>query len=165
MKSLATVLSLAAAFAPGLAVAQHAHGTHEGHGEHQAHATHAGHAAAAAADNAGQSAWAPDAPLVAGMARVRNAVATLAHLEMGHLDERQVLALAEGIDVAIEDMHANSSLEPEPEAALHGILARLKAATQALRDVPADPASVAAMRAALADYVRLFDDPAASAER
>lgn len=50
-------------------------------------------------------------------------------------------------------------LEPEPDVALHGILARLVAGSEALRGAPADPAPVAGMRDALADYVRLFDDP------
>src|SRR5690606_5016495 len=100
-----------------------------------------------------------------GMSRVRKAVATLAHLEMGHLDARQVLTVADDIDAAIEDMFANCRLAPEPDVALHGILARLMAASKALREVPEDPAPAATMRAALADYARLFDDPAATAVR
>ena len=161
MKHLTTLLSLVAVLAPGMAFAQHAHGAHDGH------AAHAGHAADphVAAAPAGGTPWTPDAPLVSGMARVRSAAATLAHLEMGHLGEDQVLEIANDIDSAIEDMFANCKLAPEPDIALHGILARLMAASRALRDAPADPAPVAAVRAALADYARLFDDPAATAGR
>ena len=62
-------------------------------------------------------------------------------------------------------MFANCDLEPEPDVALHGILARLMAASEALREAPADPAPVAGMREALADYGRLFDDPLAGPVR
>lgn len=189
MKHFSLLFFLTAALAPGLALAQHAHGAHAGHAptvahdghagdakppEHSGHSGHAAHAGHAAHDMhsapspalpAGQPAWTPDAPLVAGMARVRSAVATLAHLEMGHLGEPQVLTVAGDIDAAIEYMFANCSLEPEPDVALHGILARLMAASTALREAPADPAPVATMRAALADYGRVFDDPAAAAQR
>ena len=98
------------------------------------------------------------------MARVREAMAGLAHHEMGHLGESTVLVLADGIDEAIADMFARCKLDPEPDIALHGVLARLMAGTQALRADPASAAPVAAMRAAMADYARLFDDPAAVPE-
>ena len=56
-------------------------------------------------------------------------------------------------------MFANCKLEPEPDLALHGVLARLMAGTRSLHAHPADAAPVAAMRAAVQDYGRLFDDP------
>lgn len=190
MQRLATLLLLAAA-APGLALAQQTHGAHDGHGahtghgahadhadhaEHTAHADHAAHAvqmeqashgtpAPSPATTSATRLWIPDAPLVDGMARVGRAVATLAHLEMGHLGGSQVRTLAGDVDAAIEYMFANCRLEPEPDAALHGILARLMAASKALREAPSDAAPVATMRAALADYARLFDDPGAAAQR
>ena len=149
---------LALLIAPGLVLAQH---------DHAMHAAHAGPSdlAAPAEIPSGHVRWTPDAPLVAGMGQVRRAVATLAHLEMGHLDEGQVLTLAGDVDAAIESMFANCRLEPEPDVALHGILARLMAGSKALRDAPTDPAPVGPMRDAVADYERLFDDPAAAAGR
>ncbi|MBD7989058.1 DnrO protein [Luteimonas sp. Sa2BVA3] len=153
-----STIALALAIAPGLALAQHDHGTHA------AHAGPADHAAPAAIPS-DHVRWTPDAPLVDGMGQVRKAVATLAHLEMGHLGEAHVLTLAGDVDAAVESMFANCRLEPEPDVALHGILARLMAGSKALRDAPADPAPVGPMRDALADYERLFDDPAGDDRR
>ena len=73
--------------------------------------------------------------------------------------------MAGDVDAAVESMFANCRLEPEPDVALHGILARLMAGSKALRDAPADPAPVGPMRDALADYERLFDDPAGDDRR
>jgi hypothetical protein len=56
-------------------------------------------------------------------------------------------------------MFANCKLDPEPDHALHDILARLMSGARALHAMPADPTPVASMRAALEDYPRLFDDP------
>lgn len=163
------LLALALAIVPGLASAQQDHGTHAAHAR-SAEPTSAAHVheaalAPAAVVPAGHVQWTPDAPLVDGMRRVRKAVATLAHLEMGHLGEGNVLTVAGDIDAAIEYMFANCELAPEPDVALHGILSRLMAGSQALRAAPADAAPVADMRAALADYALLFDDPAAAAAR
>ena len=174
MKTLPTLLavSLALALAPALAVAQHDHAAHAAHAAQDDHAGHDGHAADAdhaahpalaepAAVPADHVPWTPDAPLVEGMSRVREAMAGLAHHEMGHLGESTVVVLAEDIDAAIEYMFANCKLAPEPDVALHGVLARLMAGSKALHADPADPSPVAGMRAAVEDYGRLFDDPAA----
>lgn len=172
MNTLSSLLALSLALVPALAAAQQhdhgAHAAHQAHATHDDHAAHDAHAAhgaqdahaAPAAIPANHVPWTPDAPLVEGMARVREAVGTLAHHEMGHLEGSQVLILAGEIDAAIEHMFANCRLEPEPDAALHGVLARLMAGTKALREAPEDPAPVAGLRAALADYAGLFDDPA-----
>lgn len=169
MQPLPVLLALALAIVPGLAIAQHDHGAHAAQtppaeANSSTHAHHTADAPAAVVP-AGHVRWAPDAPLVDGMGQVRKAVATLAHLEMGHLGEANVLTLAGDVDAAIEYMFANCELDPEPDVALHGILARLMAGSQALRAAPADPTPVTVMRAALADYGRLFDDPAAAAPR
>lgn len=151
------------AFALGLALAPAAACAQERHDGHAAHAEHDGHAAhdvdAASQVPAGHTPWTPDAPLIEGMARVREAMTGLAHHEMGHLGESNVLVLAGDIDDAIAYMFANCKLEAEPDIALHGVLARLMAGTQALRADPASAAPVAGMRAAVTDYARLFDDP------
>lgn len=104
--------------------------------------------------------WTPDAPLQEGMRRMRDALEGLKHHEMGHLDETQVLNLATEVDEAAAFMFAHCKLTPEPDVALHGLLAQWMAGAEALRANPIDAAAVAPMRAALEDYPRLFDDPA-----
>lgn len=132
------------------------HATHMQDGTHAAmHAQHHGTVV-----SAGHVRWAPDPPLQQGMRRMRDALAGLAHHEMGHLDETQVDNLATEVDEAAAFMFANCKLEPEPDVALHGVLARLMAGAEALHAAPADPTPVADMRAALEDYTKLFDDPA-----
>jgi len=161
MKTAPALLALSLALSPALVAAQHGHGAHDGHGDHAAHAADgAQHVHAAPADiPADHVPWLPDDALVQGMARVRLAVATLAHLEMGHLGADGVLVLAGDIDAAIDYMFTHCRLEPEPDVALHGVLARLMAGTRALREHPGDAAPVTGLRDALADYGRLFDDP------
>ena len=100
-------------------------------------------------------AWAPDAPLVEGMSRVRTAIAALE----GHPDATTVAARAADVDAAIEYMFANCSLPTEPDIALHAILARLMAGTGALKADPADHAAVVDMHGAVENYEQLFDDP------
>src|SRR5690606_39016273 len=108
--------------------------------------------------------WEPDAPLVEGMSRVRTALAGLGHAGTAqHPDAAAVAARAADIDSAIEYMFANCSLDPEPDIALHAILARLMAGTQALHADPADPAPAVDMAAAVDNYEQLFNDPNADA--
>lgn len=102
--------------------------------------------------------WLADAPLRAGMARVRAATEALAHAEHQHLDQKQVLALADEVSSAVKWMFAECKLEPAPDAALHPLLARLLAASQALRDAPEDLAPLAELRAVLARYEQLFQE-------
>jgi len=103
--------------------------------------------------------WAVDAPLQSGMQRIRAAVSTLTHHEQGHLDRAQVLVQAAIVDDEIRALIANCKLEPKADAALHGIIGRLLGSAQQLKDKPEVLAPVAAMRIALDDYPRLFNDP------
>jgi len=103
--------------------------------------------------------WQPDEPLRQGMRRMHAVVEVLGHGEHGHVDRSQFPRLTREVEAAAADMFARCSLEPEPDAALHGILARLLGSARALRENPSDPAPIAQMRAAVADYPRLFDDP------
>lgn len=106
--------------------------------------------------------WTPDAPLLEGMSRVR---AALAGLEPeSHPDDAAVTALAADIDSAVEYMFANCKLDTEPDIALHAILARLMAGSQALHANPADTSPVADMHGAVENYERLFDDPNGSTD-
>ncbi|QOW24198.1 DnrO protein [Lysobacter sp. H23M47] len=176
--AVATAIGLGMAFAP---VAQAQHSTH-GHAQHEQsksaaesdkhashdHATHDQDAHAHADHHADAAVmpipadhvkWKPDAPLMEGMRRMREAMAGLHHHQMGHLNDTQVDQLATQVDEAAAYMFANCKLEAEPDIALHGVLARLMAGAEALHANPADPAPVADMSAALADYPKLFDDP------
>ena len=103
----------------------------------------------------GHAQWEPDAPLIEGMSRVRTAIDGLGQAP----DEAAVLAGAAEVDAAVEYMFENCSLPVEPDIALHAILARLMAGTQALNANPADTAPVHDMHGAVANYEALFDDP------
>lgn len=101
--------------------------------------------------------WEPDAPLMEGMSRVRTALAGLE--AESHPDDTTIVALAGEIDDAIAYMFANCQLPTEPDIALHAILARLMAATEALKANPSDGSPVADMHAAMHNYEQLFNDP------
>lgn len=101
--------------------------------------------------------WTPDAPLMEGMSRVRTALAGLE--AESHPDDATVAARAADIDAAVAYMFANCKLPTEPDIALHAILARLMAGTEALHADPADTSPLADMHAALLNYEQLFDDP------
>ncbi|MBN8727409.1 MAG: DnrO protein [Xanthomonadales bacterium] len=144
----APLLSLGLAFAM---VAQAAPPVHE----HHEHVVPAGAAAQAPAGG-----WATDAPLREGMARVKAALADLAHHEMGHMPAEMARERAAEIQDAVKVMFAHCKLEAAPDAALHRILLPLLAAAERLQKDPSDIAAVADMRAAVAPYGREFDDVA-----
>lgn len=125
-------------------------------------AHHADHAQAAAGDVQvpdNHVAWTPDAPLIEGMSRVRTALRGLE----AQPDEATVVARAGDVDAAVKYMFDNCKLAPEPDIALHGILARLMVGSKALHAKPADTMPVHDMHAAVQDYERLFDDPDSAA--
>lgn len=105
---------------------------------------------------------ATDAALRKGMADIRIAVGMLGHAEHGHLDAAQVRRLAADIEGAIGGIVAECKLDPQADAALHGIIGRLGAGVAALKAHPGDATPVAGMREALEDYARVFDDPGAA---
>jgi|CXWL01.1.fsa_nt_gi hypothetical protein len=102
--------------------------------------------------------WHADAPLREGMARIRKAHQALTALERGQLASDQVVTQADEILAAVNFMFANCRLAPEPDAALHPLLAQLLGASQALQKQPSDPAPVAEVETALARYAQLFDE-------
>ncbi|KFN42232.1 hypothetical protein N790_02885 [Arenimonas malthae CC-JY-1] len=131
-------------------------------GEH-AHAAdpHAHAAAAPSGDAAAPAArWQPDAPLSRGMQRVRAATAALEHGEHGHLEAAQVQGIAAELRAAVDEMFANCRLDPEPDAALHPLLARVLTASRALAGGEFDQAALDELRAVLARYPQLFEDAA-----
>lgn len=122
--------------------------------------SHAVHGAPAAAPAGG---WATDAPLREGMARVRTALDELRHYEMGHMPQGLAVEKVGEVKDATRYMFANCRLAADADAALHAMLVPLLAAVQRFEADPADTGAIAAMRSAVADYPRLFDDPAARA--
>lgn len=122
-----------------------------------------GHAAHAPAVNSlpavPATPWPSDAPLREGMRRMHRAVEALGHAEHDHLDATQTSAAAQLVQDAANFMFTNCKLPPEPDAALHGLLATLMSGAAALKLDPASTAPVAAMRDALALYPRMFEDP------
>ena len=121
------------------------------------HAEHAHAATRTAAVPAGKH-WATDAPLRDGMRRVRQAVQALEHAEHGQLDATQTTNIAGLIDGAVNDMIANCKLDPDADAALHGLLAKFLVGAHAARTGQGIPAALADMQGALKQYPLLFDD-------
>lgn len=148
----------AAAAASDAHAHHHTHADHHGHVQTKVHA----HVPPAAPHDADAAKWAPDAPLMTGMRRLHAALEGGQH-HGAHAagDPAHALQLASRIDAAVAYMFEHCALPPEPDVALHGVLARMMAGAQALRDDPADMETpLTAMRDAIADYPRLFDDPA-----
>lgn len=133
------------AMAPGPALAQH---------------DHAAHANVSQPVRFPAQRWAADADLRDGMGRIRTALEELRHYEMGHMDATMALDRVGLIEKAAADIFAKCKLAPEQDAVLHGMLVPLLGATQAFKANPTDMAQVVAMRRAVADYPRYFDDPA-----
>ncbi len=103
--------------------------------------------------------YATDAPLREGMARIHAALDELAHYEMGHMPQSIAIQRVAAIKQATSYLFANCKLDPEADAALHRMLVPLLNGVQAFEKNPADRSTVAAMRRAVADYPRVFDDP------
>ena len=155
MKSalLFAALPLLLAFAPQPVLAVDTHQDH-------AAAQDSHHAAApTAAKPAPAKGWATDAPLRAGMGRIRQAVDALGHYERGHMGAEQAVVLAGNIEADVNFLIANCKLDPAADAALHGIIAKLLQGAHALKANPSDLAAIAPMREAVAEYGRTFDDP------
>jgi hypothetical protein len=148
MTSVPTLVALACGL--GLAVSVQA-------APPQTHADHAAHHAAKVSVPAQR--WEPDASLREGMRRVHVAVDQLRHYEMGHMSAPMAVDRAAEVEDAVGFMFANCKLAAEPDAALHGILAPLLGAAQALQANPGNVKAVAAMREAITHYPHYFNDP------
>ena len=125
---------------------------------HAAHVAPLAHGSASHSNVAGHR-FEVDAPLKQGMRRMAAIVDALDHGRHSHLGPAQVKKLAQSVNDAAASMFAQCELAPEPDAALHQLLARLMAGANALDANPSDLAPLDAMEMAVADYTRLFDDP------
>ena len=157
--AIAAVLSCALAAPPALAASAQDHAGHHattpaqpGAGRPGAHRPDPGRA------DPGQR-WATDAPLRKGMTEIRTAVDALRHFEHGHIGPEQAATLATRIEGQVAYLVANCTLEPQADAALHAIIAKLLQGAAALKADPDDRTAVATLRRALQDYPRQFDDP------
>lgn len=147
MLPLLATLGLAWLAAPGPALAQH---------EHEEHAAHAPAPVLAEGER-----WATDAPLREAMLRIRGAA--LQHLPAFHggtLEVAHAEALATAIEEDVGYMVRNCKLMPEPDAALHGLIARMLEAARALRNDAAAAQGMPVLLAVLHDYQTSFDHPA-----
>ena len=148
--ALALALACALLALPALA---HAHDAHAAHSP--AHTTPTTAAATTPAQR-----WASDAALREGMRKIRMAMQGLEHYEHGHMGIPQATATVALIDEAVADIFAHCKLAPDADVALHGLLATFLAGAEAVRTSPQVPTDeFTRMRAALAQYPQLFDDP------
>lgn len=146
MLALVAALALAPLVAPLPALAQHEHG------EHAAHAP--------APVLAEGERWATDAPLREAMLRLRGEVlARLPAFHAGTLDAADAGALATAVEADVGFMVRNCKLEPEPDAALHGLIARMLAAATVLRTDPASGKGMPELVSVLDAYSSEFDHP------
>lgn len=128
-----------------------------GHAGHEAHAAHATPPVVATTP---AQRWATDAPLRAGMRSIRQAVQSLDHYEHGHMDATQAHNTAQQIDTAVNQMIAQCKLKPDADAALHGLLVKFIVGAKAVRESQEAPMpQITAMREALVQYPKLFNDP------
>jgi hypothetical protein len=121
-------------------------------------------AATAAAQQAPAQRYATDAPLRRGMSGIRASVEALGHYEHGHMGAEQAKLLATRIEGDVNGIIRECKLPPAADATLHAIIVPLLTQARALKDQPANLATIPPMRAALAEYERLFDDPGFGAE-
>lgn len=153
-----TLLALTLAAGPAFA-SEPCHSGADHHHHHQHHPQHGADKDQPGSVPVDGDRWASDAPLREGMRRMRDAMEGLSRHESDGLAQAQVHELATAVDEAVAFMFANCELEPEPDHALHLILAQLMVGSRALHANPTDSAPVASMRSALGDYARQFEDP------
>ena len=104
-----------------------------------------------AASNPGKR-WLPDSSLRVGMARIQQATNDAA-------DPKARSALASEIESSVQFMFQNCKLEPDADAALHPLLARLLGVANQLKKDPESSVPIQIVVDTLAEYRELFDDP------
>lgn len=125
----------------------------------QDHAHHENAVTATATAPTPAQRWPTDAPLRAGMANIRTSVEALRYVEVNDISREEALAEVAMIDQSIGHIIANCKLDPDADAALHDVIAKLIHGSAGLRSDLKDKAAMAELRAALLEYQRLFVDP------
>jgi hypothetical protein len=101
--------------------------------------------------------WATDAPLVAGMERIRDAVNEAAALPT--LNATSAAALAQSVRGQVDFLIANCRLEPEADATLHVFIGQLLNASGALEKNPASAEGLPQLQETLREYPHYFAHP------
>jgi hypothetical protein len=103
--------------------------------------------------------WRTEPALRTGMGRIRAAMLVLSGDTGARLSDAAVREQAARIADATAYLFAHCDLAPDADAALHGMLVPLLAATRRLKEHPGQRSAVSALRRAVRDYPRYFDDP------
>lgn len=127
--------------------------------EHAAQATaHHDHEAPASPTLPPGTLWPTDAPLRAAMGRIEGLVAqSESAYETGTFKAADALSLASQVEQDVRYMIENCKLEPQADAALHGLIGRMMSAAGVLKKEPLSPEGVPALAAAVHDYRTMFD--------
>lgn len=120
---------------------------------------HAQHASAASTSAVPVQRYATDATLREQMRGIRGNVLALEHRSHGHITSEVATQLADQITGHVNTIIVNCKLPPDADAALHGIIGPLLQNASALKADPGRNDAVAAMRKAIEQYARTFDDP------
>jgi len=125
------------------------------------HADHASHASSAALVLNNGKKWETDAPLRAGMLRIRALVAPLQGATAAQsLDPTQAKAVADGVQAQVAYLVSNCKLAPQADAVLHVLIAQmLDGAQQLAQDAPTGQ-GIVVIGQALRHYPQYFDHPA-----
>lgn len=104
--------------------------------------------------------WETDAALREGMQRIRSAVAQpWSDYQEHSLTSEVATTLATSIDHNVTDMINNCKLDPEADAALHGLLTELLAGAAEIRTDPHATDGMPRIVDALRDYPHYFSHP------
>lgn len=135
--------------------------TEDHHAASNVHADHTNHAEQSAALTPPEGElWATDEPLRQAMTRVRAAVAeALPAHESGSFDPASALALAQTIEREVAFMIEHCKLPPEPDAALHVLIARMLTAANGLKSAPPAADAIPELTHVLEEYGTNFDHP------
>ena len=120
---------------------------------------HAHPAAAASTGAVPVQRYATDATLRAQMREIRGVVLELERGRHGPITSEATTRLADRITGHVNTIIVNCKLPPDADAALHDIIGPLLQNASALKADPARGDAVAAMRRAIDQYARTFDDP------
>ena len=121
----------------------------QGHAHEDPH----NHASLAAPITAPEGGWASDAPLRQGMRAILDAVIAAVR------DGGEAKVLATELRAQVRYLFANCKLEPQADAALHGILSELLQSAQRLEAGASPAEEYDALHASLPRYGQLFQHP------
>ncbi len=121
--------------------------------EHAHHAHLEAHSDAVANPAAEGTIYATDAPLRAGMLKIRELLSA-----PRPANAEAAKQLTDGIDAEVQQLFAQCKLEPAADAALHGVLALIIEGSAGLRVAAGDDDAWAKLQEALALYPKRFNN-------